>query len=224
MLLMNNNILLSDRTVKVETHARATAEFPFIIKQHKNHSKSVSGIHENLELLLFLDGTGTVLYDGACYDVRKGDIVIVNSYTIHQVVSEGELPVFCLTIDRKFCQYGGIDPLGLQFQHIIRAHGQVDALFRKMMAAYENREEPYGNPAFKCAVLELLVYLCRHYCSTRQTEEVKKPATEHVRRAVLYMKANFAGKIPLYAFGQSGKLFARYAIFSNQTLKWKYLC
>lgn len=192
---MNNNILLYDPKVRVETHARATEEFPFIVKQHKNHSKSMSGIHENLELLLFLEGTGFVLYDGARYSVGKGDIVIVNSYTVHQVVSEEELPVFCLIIDRKFCRYGGIDPLTLQFQHIIRGDSRVYALFQQMMAAYEKREEAFGNPAFKCAVLELLVYLCRHYSSPRQGEGVKTPSIERVRRAVVYMKANFAKKI-----------------------------
>ena len=192
---MNNNILLYDPKVRVETHLRTTAEFPFIVRQHKNHSKSISGIHENLELLLFLEGSGAVLYDGARYSVGKGDIVIVNSYTVHQVVSEEALPVFCLIVDRRFCQYGGMDPLGLQFQHIIRKDERVDALFRQMMAAYEQREAPYGNPAFKCAVLELLLHLCRYYSTPRQREEIKDPADERVRQAMVYMKANFAKKI-----------------------------
>ena len=195
MLLMNNNILLDNPKVRFETHSRVTAEFPFIIKQPKDHRKSRVGIHENLELLYFLDGEGFVVYDGVRYTVGKGDAVVVNSFSIHQVVSEGEMPVFCLIIDRKFCQVCGIDPIGLQFQNIIRGDTQASTLFKGMMAAYEGREDRFGDPAFKCAVLELLLYLCRHYSTPRQEDVTNAPSLEYVRRAVGYMKANFAQKI-----------------------------
>ena len=203
---MNNNILLDKPKVKFETHSRATAEFPFIIKRHKDHSKSSFGIHENLELLLFLEGEGSVLYDGTCYPVGKGDIVVVNSFTIHQVVSEGELPLFCLIIDRRFCQYCGVDPMGLVFRNLIRGDEQLTDLFRQMMAAYENREDRFGNPAFKCAVLELLLHLCRHYSAPRQEDASKSPALEHVRRAIGYMKANFAQRITCQQIAASAGL------------------
>ena len=192
---MNNNILLDNPKVRFETHSRVTAEFPFIIKQPKDHRKSRVGIHENLELLYFLDGEGFVMYDGVRFAVGKGDVVVVNSFSIHQVVSERELPVFCLIIDRKFCQVCGIDPLGLQFQNIIRDDAQTSTLFSRMMAAYEAREDRFGDPAFKCAVLELLLHLCRCYSCPRQEDVSKASSLEYVRRAVGYMKANFAQKI-----------------------------
>lgn len=53
MLLMNNNILLEKPKVKFETHARTAADYPFIIRRHADHSISMFGIHENLELLLY---------------------------------------------------------------------------------------------------------------------------------------------------------------------------
>lgn len=203
---MNNNILLDKPKVRFETHSRTTAEFPFIIKQPKDHSKSSFGIHENLELLLFLDGEGFVLYDGTRYSVSKGDVVVVNSFTIHQVVSEGELPLFCLIIDRKFCQYCGVDPMGLVFRNLIRGDERLTDLFRQMMAAYEKREDRFGNPAFKCAVLELLLHLCRHYSTPRQEDASKSLALEHVRRAVGYMRANFDQKITCQQIAASAGL------------------
>ena len=192
---MNNNILLERPKVRLETHSSATGDFPFIVKRHKDHSKSTFGIHENLELLLFLDGQGAVLYDGNRYSVSKGDIVVVNSYAIHQVVSEGELPVFCLIIDRKFCQYCGIDPLALLFQPMIREDATLSGLYRKVTEIYEDQTDRFFNPAFKNAVLELLIYLCRHYSSPRGEDVSKAPTLEHVRRAVRYMRANYARKI-----------------------------
>lgn len=192
---MNNNILLERPKVRIETHRSATAENPFIVKQPKDHSKSPFGIHENLELLLILDGQGAVLHDGARYSVGKGDIVVVNSYVIHQVVSDGELPIFCLIIDRKFCQYCGVDPMSLLFQNIIRADARISMLYQKVMEVYLQQEDRFYSTAMKSAVLELLLYLCRHYSSQRQENASNAPAVEHVRQAVVYMKANFTKKI-----------------------------
>ena len=192
---MNNNILLEKPKVKFEIHARATADFPFIVKRHADHSKSMFGIHENLELLLILDGEGFVLYDGTRYAVCKDDIVIVNSYAIHQVVSREALPVVCLIIDRKFCQYCGIDPMGLQFQHLVRDDGQAGALFHKLVQVYDDGEDRFHNTAFKSAVLELLLYLGRQYSRPRQEDLSKATAPEYVRRAIAYMKGNFAQKL-----------------------------
>jgi len=193
---MNTNILLDKPKIKFETHLSAPPDFPFIIHQHKDHRRSMFGIHENLELLYFLDGEGFVLYDGTRYSVHKGDIIIVNSYSVHQVVADSELPVFCLIIGRTFCQYNGIDPIQLLFQHTIQEDDQVTALFRQMMDTYANCADRFHNAAFKCAVLELLLYLCRHYSSPRSGDQLSKsPSLDHVRRAMGYMKTNFAQKI-----------------------------
>lgn len=192
---MNNNILLEQPKVRIETHTRTTEDFPFIIKQPKDHRKSRVGVHENLELLYFLDGEGSVLYDGARYPVRKGDIIVVNSYTIHQVVSEQELPIFCLIIDRKFCRYCGIDPVGLQFQQLIRDDPRLCSLYQQMIKIYEDRQDRFFNPAFKSAVLALLLYLCRHYSSPRQNEPANPNTLERIHQTLMFMKANFARKI-----------------------------
>lgn len=192
---MNNKILLDKPKVKFEAHLSKPPDFPFIVRQHKKHRRSTSGIHESLELLCFLDGEGVVMYDGVRYNVGKGDIIVVNSYTVHQIVSEGELPVFCLIIDRGFCQYNGIDPIQRMFQSIIRDDEQVTALFRRLMDTYANREDCFYNAAFKSVVLELLLYLCRHYSSPRPDELSPAPALECVRRAMTYMKTNFAQKL-----------------------------
>lgn len=192
---MRNNILLEHPNIKIEIHANTTQDFPFLVKQHKDHRKSKVGIHENLELLYFPDGEGIVLYDDVRYPVRKADLVVVNSYTIHQVIAKETLPLFCLIIDRSFCQYCGIDPLELQFRHLIRDDPQINTLYQQMMAVYESREDRFFKPAFKHAVLTLLLYLCRHYSTPKQAEPTNPNSLERVNQALVYMKANFARKI-----------------------------
>lgn len=192
---MNNNILLEQPKIRIETHTRTTPDFPFIVKQPKDHRKSRVGVHENLELLCFLEGAGFVLYDGVRYPVRKGDIVVVNSYTIHQVVSKTELPIFCLIIDRKFCRYCGIDPVALQFQPLIRGDEGLSGLYQQMMAVYESREDRFFNAAFKNAVLALLLHLCRRYSSPRREEPANPNTLERIHQTLMFMKANYARKI-----------------------------
>lgn len=192
---MNDNILLDRPKIKFEYNRSRIHDFPFVIRRHRDHRKSTFGIHESMEVLCILDGQGFVEHDGVRHSVNKGDIVVVNSYTVHRVVSEEELPIFCVIIDRKFCQYNGIDPNDLLFQNIIRGDDQAGAMFRQIIEAYDNREDPFRNAAFKCAVLTLLLYLCRNYSTLRGEDHSNEPALEHVRRAIGYIKGNFSQKI-----------------------------
>ena len=192
---MNNNILLEQPKIKLEYNRSARTDFPFVIRQHGDYRHSTFGIHESMELLCVLDGSGCVIHDGVRYDVAKGDIVAVNAYTVHRVVSHAEMPVFCVIINRNFCQYNGIDPNRLQFQNIIRDDPRLTALFQSVMAAYEDQDDPFYNASFKSALLNLLLYLCRNYSTPRPEGVTDAPALEHVGQAVGFIKANFAQKI-----------------------------
>ena len=98
---MYNNILPEPPDVRIETHALTTMDFPFLFKQSATFRKSGVGVHENLELLYFLGGEGIALYDDARYPVRKGDMVVVNSHAIHQVVAEERMALFCHLISAE---------------------------------------------------------------------------------------------------------------------------
>lgn len=192
---MNNNILLEQPKIKLEYNRSGQADFPFVIRRHADHSRSTFGIHESMELLWVLDGHGHVVHDGVSYDVEKGDIVAVNSYTVHRVASQGDMPVFCVIINRAFCQHNGIDPSRLLFQNIIRGDQQATALFGYVVAAYDAQEDPFYKASFKCALMNLLLYLCRHYSTAKPEGQTNASALERVRQAVVYIKANFAKKL-----------------------------
>ena len=204
---MNNSILLNTQTVRFETHRSSTPEFPFIIHPRVTRLKSVFGIHENLELLCFLDGEGYVLYDGMRLAVRKGDIVAVNSYSPHQIISDGSLPHFCLIIDKRFCLYHDIDPSQLIFQPLIRDDPQVTALFRQVMQSYDNRDDNWGTARIKSAVLNLLLHLCLHHSTPRTVDRLTQdPSLEHVHRAIGFMKANLSQKLTIDQIAASAGL------------------
>ena len=204
---MSNNILLNTSNVRFETHRSPTLSFPFIFHPRVTRLKSVFSIHENLELLYFLDGEGYMLYDGTRFPVHKGDIVAVNSYSLHQVVSESELALFCLIIGKSFCQYNDIDPSQLVFSHLIRNDPQVTGLFHQVMDTYADQTGSFGNTRIKSAVLDLLLHLCLHYSTPRTVDRLAQdPSLEHVRRATGYMKANLSKKLTVDEIAASAGL------------------
>jgi len=193
---MNTSILLNAANVNYESHLSMTPDFPFIIHPYIPRSRGIFSVHENLEVLYFLDGEGCVIYDGTQHPVHKGDIVVVNSYSLHQVVPNGILPHFCLIIDTAFCQFNGINPNELLFERVIRSDHQASKRLHRVMDAYASQDNGFRNASIKCAVLDLLLFLCQHYSTPTPADQLTRdPALEYVRRAMGYMKANLSRKL-----------------------------
>lgn len=204
---MNNNILLNKPNVRFEIHRSTTPEFPFIIHPNIHRCRNAFSLHENMELLYFLDGKGHIIYDNEPIPVHKGDIVVVNSYSLHQVMPDGDLPHFCLIIGKAFCHYNSIDPGQLTFQRLIRDDPQVSALFQQVMDAYAEREGSFGTARIKQTILDLLLHLCLHCSTPRPVDRLTQdPSLEHVHRATNYMKANLSRKLTVDEIAASAGL------------------
>jgi len=191
---MNSNILLHEPTAKFEPHLSLHRELPFIYHQDTVRQRAVFNIHENLEFLYMLEGSGAVRYSGSLYPVHTGDIVVINSYVPHQVITDDELKQFCLIIDQSFCKYNNIDPTKLQFQRIIHDR-RAESLIRDVIDSC-SQSGPFQYADIKCAVLNLLLFACHHYCQPREEQLfIKDSSLEHIRLAMDYAKRNFANKI-----------------------------
>lgn len=191
---MSNNILLTPPSIRLETHSSMTSDFPFVFHHHILHRQTSFGIHEDPEFLFFPEGTGWILYDGARIPIQSGDIISVNTFVAHQVIPDPVLDQFCLIIDNSFCRYHGIDPTHLLFQRTIRDPA-AEGLYRALIDACAG-PDAFRNTAIKAAVLNLLLYVCRH-CSTPKPDLPSQPdpALEYVRRAVGFMKTNLSQKL-----------------------------
>lgn len=191
---MNNNILLNAPKARFEPHLFKDPTLPFRFHRDVVRRQSVFNIHENVEMLLFLEGEGRVLYDGAPIPVTAGDIVVVNSYAPHQVMSDGELIQFCFIIDSTFCRYNSIDPARLQFQPLVRDEQARDLFVRVMDAC--SGQDVFRHAQIKCAALELLLHLCRNYSTPRtQPLSTGDPALAYVCSATEYIRGNLSGKL-----------------------------
>lgn len=200
---MTNTKLLNNSGVLFESHVLQAPTLPFRYHQHVVCRQSVFNIHENIEFLFVLQGEGRVVCDGIPAAVTAGDIAAVNSYCAHQVVTDGELSVFCLIIDSSFCLYHSLDPTQLSFAPVIR-DDQARGLFEQVMTACGRAESRFGHAAIKCRILDLLLYLCQGYTSPRQRPiTVGDSAIGYVRAATQYIKDNLSSPLTAQSVASS---------------------
>ena len=193
---MNNNILLKYKNIIFEPHILENKDLPFIYHHDVIYNEAIANLHENLELLFFTYGNGFVRYNTTSYPVQKGDVIVVNSYTIHQVIPNGRIDFFCLIIDNHFCKYNNIDTLKINFTPLIQ-----DVHLNKCLQNVINECEMHKKfeyTGIKCAVLDLLLFLCRNY-SSLQTEPfiIRTSSFECICRGIDYIKNNLNQKLKL---------------------------
>lgn len=194
---MNNNILLKNYNAIFEPHIYNNTELPFIYHNDIVNTCDFVNFHENLELLYFKNGSGYVNYNTKCYPVKQGDVVVVNSYATHQIITDGSIDRICLIIDNNFCKYHNIDTSHLRFTPLIN-NEFLNEYFDKVVEAYNYNSE-FKYTQIKCAVLNLLLFLCLNYSTPDTDQSTKHSAVEIVRLSVEYIKKNLSKKISAYS-------------------------
>jgi AraC-like DNA-binding protein/mannose-6-phosphate isomerase-like protein (cupin superfamily) len=167
-----------------ETHQDPDSAFPFTFHLDTVTVKEAEQAHwhESLELLYFIEGDGFVLSDTEKSAVSPGDLAVVNSGNLHNVVSAGrQCRYYCLIIDKSFSDELEIPVDKLHFSPVISdktAQSLMEGIIREILG-----NDHYYRQAVKAAAAELLVYLCRVYSlsggssdrnGTRKSKIVKK--------------------------------------------------
>lgn len=188
---MNNKILPS---AVFEPHIVRQKNLPIIYHWDTLHKAGVLNFHENPEILYVSGGSGKVLCGEETVSVQAGDTVVIDCYAAHRIVPDEEIRYFCLIIDRSFCKYHSIDPRLLHFTPKLQCVEAVERMERVMAACKE--EDSFQDAVIKCAVLELLVFLCRGYSTPKLDAALEEDAAEgHVRTALEYIKKNLGKKL-----------------------------
>lgn len=153
-----------------ERHQHPNPQFPFIFHATTiSHSTakgnvkfSVAHWHENIELLHFVSGSGTVFSNMVHYPVEAGDIAIINSNKIHTLYFENShCKYYCLIVDSSFCNELDIAVEELEFSPIIRdsdANNLMNSIIFEMESASD-----YYHQSVKSLIIALLVQLCRNH-------------------------------------------------------------
>lgn len=194
---MAYNILLSNSKVRYESHVSRKRKLPFIFHTDTLYRNSFLNVHKNIELLFFIGGNGCIRYDNTEYPVHADDVIVVNSYTLHQtLVTPPDLTYFCLIIDEDFCMYHNIDISKLYFEPFIHSETLNSLIKEVMKECYEH--QAFEDTGIKMSILRLLLYLCRNHSSDATEDYNAKGSTfQHIQCAIEYIEKNIDKKITL---------------------------
>lgn len=191
---MSIKILRNSLDTVFEPHPRTERTLPFTFHLLQTQGKRVRNYHENIELLYFIRGNGTVENGENIYNVAAEDLVAVNSYAVHQVVSDQTMRYFCLIIDKDFCQHHGIDTDSLHFTGRIRDQ-EIPAMATRIIREMET-DDPFRSTGATIAVLELLLLLCRKYSHPcTPSADTNGSSQKRVQAAISYIKQNIGNKL-----------------------------
>lgn len=192
---MDNKILPFEQRVIFEPH-KMNQRLPFIFHTDSPSPRAASNIHENPELLCFLQGSGRVRCGGEELRVQAGDVTVIDSFLLHEVIADEPIRYHCLIIDRDFCALNGADLKTLRFAPHI-CDGELTDLFDRLASEYE-RKDAFYLTAIRATVMEMLLLLCRRYSAPRQysVEETGAP-NDNVYSALKYICHNLHRKLSL---------------------------
>lgn len=156
--------------------------------------------HNNIELQYCSYGQGYVLIDSEKYEFSKGDIVVVNSKSIHYTGTLEELKYHCLIISTQLCELAGIEYEQLYFQPLISNPVITDAI-KKINKVYYS-DDNCKTAILQMLLLKILIELKKNH--TVPNEFVNKTSTNRiVIETIKYIKKNYMNKITLDALAKN---------------------
>lgn len=174
-----------------EKHIIKEPALPFIF--HNRHyfrsAKGASGYrnwHENVEILCFVSGTATVISNEQHFEVRAGDIAIINSNCVHGIVAHEELFYYCLIVDRSFCLANHFDTNLLSFSPHIRDCA-LYALMEETAEIYADTASPYRVQMIRANALKIMAILCSRYSTASEKPHAETHLLACVKQALGYI-------------------------------------
>lgn len=173
---------------------------PFIFNTHTNSFNGPCNWHENIEVILVIEGSGFIKYEAKEYSLNPDDIVIVNSGAMHRIYSHTGITYHYLIMDQTFCSDNGINTASYCFSEKINSPKAV-RLFHEIvqaMALYNEHKAPLNAARLRMAVLTLLIDLCTNH-ATIPTNTVPNinTAIEHIKKALTFINAHYCSHITL---------------------------
>ena len=80
----------------------------------------LSNWHEEIEILTVLSGNGMLHCDNEDFPMTEGDVMIINSESLHSITSDSTVNYHCMILDSDFCREAGVDTSKLRFKSLVR--------------------------------------------------------------------------------------------------------
>jgi len=182
-----------------EAHILNDSLLPFVyhLDRVTKLTAHLPNYHSNIELLFCIEGEGSVICGAQKYSFCVGDIIVINSNTLHKVESDNMVRYFCLIIDEEFCLSNGIDVSKLCFDTHIQSEDVKNA-YNNVCKAYASRSDAKV-PAVRHAVLGLLLMLVTGFSSPVDENMHKSDYVnaKRIKKIVEYIQSNLKSSITL---------------------------
>lgn len=152
--------------------------------------------HENLEIQFFVDGKGRVLLNGERLEVKKNDIAIINSNSLHCDDTDGFLDFYAIIIDNKLCSDSDIHCDSICFEQITDMEN-IRILLKNIINIYYSKECLYKKAKLKTAVLSLVIILSEAHSVSVSAFKAENDTHGAVKWAIEYINGHYAEKLTL---------------------------
>ncbi len=183
-----------------EEYERSIDGLPFVLHTDLKRSRVMrskeNNWHENLEIELCTEGSGTVLLNGERIPFNKNDIVVVNSNVIHYTGSDTGLTYSCLIISTAFCKQIGLDPSFIVFEPLIKNTVLVK-LFEDLVTVYSDIAIPCRLAKLNKIALEILIELAERHIALKTATCRDTRKFEIVKKAISYLRENYDRRLTI---------------------------
>ncbi len=184
---------------RYEEYQNFDGNIPFVLRQDIKRSalqrSTEANWHDNIEIEYFTEGCGRVLIDGREYTAVCGDIIVINSGSIHHTGSDSEVTYSCLIIDSRFCRESEIDVSGICFESLVQS-SKAGELFESICDIYNTDNSALRTSRLRMYTLELMILLCEKYSSSNKAR-AGESQNENAKRIMEYIKSHYSQRITL---------------------------
>ena len=138
--------------------------------------------HDNLELQLCVGGSGYVFLDSRMYEIKQGDIIVINPDVIHLTLARERIEVAGIIVDADF----GIMDKNLYYSPIIRDE-EIEGLFGEIAKESDKLR-------LTKHLIEILLILKEKYC-TEEPPATKASRFDAVKSGIRYIKECYGKRI-----------------------------
>ena len=152
--------------------------------------------HENIEIQLFTEGEGTVLLNGQKYNIRKDDIIVVNSNVLHHTLTDTRLVYTCIIVSNEWCKIMNIDYGVWQFHPLIKSNKLIKFI-SELTSLSSNSEDVLKIAKSNEILLRIMIELAQNHCEINTTSQSQSRSIVVVTMAIDYIYKNYNQKITL---------------------------
>lgn len=167
-------------------------EKPFVFHINKIDEKGICvNWHENIELLYIAKGRGRVILENVAYEIKSGQIAVVNSSHLHNIIADEEIESHCLIIEEDFLRGCNLSAKNVLFERVIDNERIVEC-FKKIAKEHEEKEKHFVQQ-IKAEVLTIMVEMMRSHIDYVSNDEFsqKNKKLSVVRRIIDYLNEHF---------------------------------